>query len=166
MAETSSKHSLPAISDAALRSLEQITDPFYTVDGEWRILYANPPAQAAFGRTLAEIAGQVLWEAFPSARDPQFGDRLRQVARERRGRTFEAMSPTLKRWIEVRCLPSGDGVAVYLKDVHERRLAEDALVAAERRLSLLVRSIEDHLVAYDTQWRTTFVNDAAAREFG
>jgi PAS domain S-box-containing protein len=155
-----------SITDAALRSLEQITDPFYTVDSAWRILYANPPAEAAFGRRLDEIAGKVLWEAFPTARDPLFVDRLRQVARERRGQTFEALSPTLKRWIEVRSLPSGDGVAVYLKDVHERRMAENALVAAERRLSLLVRSIEDHLVAYDNEWRASFVNDAAAREFG
>jgi PAS domain S-box-containing protein len=166
MAETPQKRPTPAISEAAMRSLERITDPFYTVDSAWRILYANPPAEAAFARRLDEIAGKVLWEAFPSSRDPLFSARLRQVARERRGQTFEALSPTLKRWIEVRVLPSGDGVAVYLKDVHERRLAENALVAAERRLSLLVRSIEDHLVAYDSQWRVTFVNDAAAREFG
>ena len=104
MAETPSP-SL-SITEAALRSLEQITDPFYTVDSAWRILYANPPAEAAFGRRLDEIAGKVLWEAFPSARDPLFADRLRQVAQERRGQTFEALSPTLKRWIEVRCLPS------------------------------------------------------------
>jgi PAS domain S-box-containing protein len=156
----------PSITEAALRSLEQITDPFYTVDREWRILYANPPAEVAFGRKLDDIAGQVLWDAFPSSRDPLFSEHLRQVARERRAQTFEALSPTLKRWIEVRCQPSGDGVAVYLKDMHERRMAENALVAAERRLSLLVRSIEDHLVAYDNEWRATFVNDSAAREFG
>ena len=158
---------------SALRVLERITDPFYALDSQWRIVYANPPALQAFNRGADEIYGRVLWDAFPTSREPEFHDRLCQVAREGRGITFEAQSPTLKRWFEVRCHPCLDGVAVYLKDIDERRAAEQALKhhsqalqAAERRLSLLLESIGDHLVSYDHEWRYTFVNDGAAQMLG
>jgi len=158
---------------SALGVLERITDPFYALDSQWRIVYANPPACKAFNRSPDQVCGQVLWDAFPTSREPPFHDKLRQVAREGRGITFEAQSPTLQRWFEVRCHPCLDGVAVYLKDIDERKSAEEALKrhsqalqAAERRLSLLVESIGDHLVSYDHEWRYTFVNEGAARMLG
>jgi PAS domain S-box-containing protein len=163
----------PALTAGALRVLERIADPFYALDAQWRIVYANPPALAAFGRTLDEVEGLVVWDAYPTTRDPLFHDHLQQVARERRGVSFEAQSPTLKRWFEVRCHPCLDGVAVYLRDIHDRKLAEQALKEhaqalhdAERRLSLLLESIDDHLVSYDHEWRYTFVNEGAARLLG
>jgi PAS domain S-box-containing protein len=173
MSKASPLDESPMLTASALRVLELITDPFYVLDALWRIVYVNPPALAAFGRTLEEVEGLVLWDAYPTARDPVFHDHLQQVARERRGVTFEAQSPTLERWFEVRCHPCLDGVAVYLKDIHERKTAEQAaqlhsqaLQAAERRLSLVLESIDDHLVSYDHQWRYTFVNDGAARVLG
>jgi len=173
MPESVSLDNTPPPADSALHVLELIADPFYALDAQWRIIYANPPALLAFGRTLDEVRGLVVWDAYPTARDPVFHDRLQQVAREKRGVTFSAQSPSLKRWFEVRCHPCLDGVAVYLKDIHEQKTAEEALKqhtlalqAAERRLSLLLESIGDHLVSYDRQWRYTFVNDGAARALG
>ena len=82
------------LTTSALRVLERITDPFYALDAQWRIVYANPPALAAFGRRFDEVEGLVLWDAYPTTRVPVFHDHLQQVARERRGVTFEAQSPT------------------------------------------------------------------------
>jgi PAS domain S-box-containing protein len=160
-------------SASALRVLERITDPFYALDAQWRIVYANPPALAAFRRTLDEVLGLVIWDAYPSSLDPTFHDRLQQVAREGRGITFEALSPTLARWYEVRCHPCLDGVAVYLKDIHEQKTAEEALRThtqalqdTEQRLSILLESIGDHLASFDHEWRYTYLNEEAARALG
>ena len=49
MAETPQKRPTSAISEEAMRSLERITDPFYTVDSEWRSIGRPSSDHSAFG---------------------------------------------------------------------------------------------------------------------
>jgi len=57
-------------SEAKTREIvESIQDPFYAVDRDWRIVYVNPDAQAAFHKTSDEIIGHALWDGFPIPRD-------------------------------------------------------------------------------------------------
>ncbi|MGQ0645884.1 MAG: PAS domain S-box protein, partial [Elusimicrobiota bacterium] len=50
-------------------------------------------------------------------------------------------------------------ISGVVMDITERR-------RADRRLEVLVSSIDDHLVTYDHNWRYTFVNEPAARVLG
>ncbi|HEX5055378.1 MAG TPA: PAS domain-containing protein [Gammaproteobacteria bacterium] len=52
------------------------------------------------------------------------------------------------------------------QEIARRRRAEQALRASERRLEVVLDTINDHLVSYDLEWRYTYVNDRAAALLG
>ena len=44
--------------------LEGMGQPFYAVDGEWRITLYNEDAARHFGRPASEMLGRKLWDVF------------------------------------------------------------------------------------------------------
>lgn len=50
------------------------------------------------------------------------------------------------------------GVAI---DITERKLAEEALIAANKKITTILESTTDAFVAFDQEWQYTYVNDAA-----
>lgn len=118
---------LLTLSADARAILESMGDAFYALDAEWRFVYANRRALAFWGTTADSVIGQVIWQRFPSMVGTLNERVLRRVGAEQRVVTFEAESPTTGVWVSVNVGPSGDGVAVYWRDITERIEAEQAL---------------------------------------
>ena len=118
---------LLTLSADARAILESMGDAFYALDAEWRFVYANRRALAFWGTTADSVIGQVIWQRFPSMVGTLNERVLRRVRAEQRVVTFEAESPTTGVWVSVNVGPSGDGVAVYWRDITERIEAEQAL---------------------------------------
>jgi PAS domain S-box-containing protein len=49
--------------------------------------------------------------------------------------TFEVFSPIAERWLDIRLFPTGEGLAAFLLDIHERKLGEVALYETQTRLN-------------------------------
>ncbi|HTI80513.1 MAG TPA: PAS domain-containing protein [Acetobacteraceae bacterium] len=122
------------LSDDAQAILEGMSDAFYALDGEWRIIYANRRALAFWRVTAADVIGHVIWQRFPSMVGTLNEQVLRQVRAEQRVITFEAPSPTMGIWVAVSVGPSGDGVSVYWRDISDRVEAENALRSFAEKL--------------------------------
>jgi PAS domain S-box-containing protein len=122
------------LSDDAQAILEGMSDAFYALDGEWRIIYANQRALAFWRATAADVIGHVIWQRFPSMVGSLNEQVLRQVRDEQRVITFEAPSPTTGIWVAVSIGPSGDGVSVYWRDISDRVEAENALRSFAEKL--------------------------------
>jgi PAS domain S-box-containing protein len=118
---------LLTLSADAQAILESMGDAFYALDAEWRFVYANRRALEFWGATADSVVGQVIWRRFPSMVGTLNERVLRRVRAERRVVTFESESPTTGVWVSVNVGPSGDGVAVYWRDITERIEAELAL---------------------------------------
>jgi PAS domain S-box-containing protein len=118
---------LLTLSADARAILESMGDAFYALDAEWRFVHANRRALAFWGTTADSVIGQVIWQRFPSMVGTLNERVLRRVRAEQRVVTFEAESPTTGVWVSVNVGPSGDGVAVYWRDITERIEAEQAL---------------------------------------
>src|SRR5690242_3183835 len=50
---------------ALITILEGIGQPFYAVDGGWRITHFNGEAARHFGRPAAEMIGRRFWDIYP-----------------------------------------------------------------------------------------------------
>ena len=111
-----------------------MSDAFYALDGEWRIIYANRRALAFWRVTAADVIGHVIWQRFPSMVGSLNEQVLRQVRAEQRVIAFEAPSPTTGIWVAVSVGPSGDGVSVYWHDISDRVEAENALRSFAEKL--------------------------------
>ncbi|AWK88446.1 PAS domain-containing hybrid sensor histidine kinase/response regulator [Azospirillum thermophilum] len=114
--------------------LESTSDAFYAVDHEFRFTYVNHKAEELWGRRREDLLGRIYPEIFPQIVGSEAFEAHLTAARERRPVTVETLSPILQQWIEARIHPSGPGgtgLAVYFRDVTERRTAQQALLRAK-----------------------------------
>src|SRR3954453_11154211 len=133
------KEAAEAAGARVTRILESITDAFYALDRDWRFTYVNPQAELLLRQSRDELLGKVVWEEFPESVGSAFDRTYHEALATGRAVTLEEYYPPLGTWFEVRAYPSADGLSVYVRDVTERRRAEEALRLANARLDLAVR---------------------------
>ena len=165
-----------------MRRLEGIVasamDGIITVNDQQEIVLFNPAAERMFGIAAEEALGRHISHFIP--------DRFRQ-AHAAHIRRFAATGVTSRQMGALGAI-SGlrtDGEefpieasisqvevggellsTVILRDITERKAAEEALVASRRRMEGIVESAMDALVTIDEQQRIILFNPAAERMFG
>jgi PAS domain S-box-containing protein len=116
--------------------LQSITDAYYALDREWHFTYINERAlhylEGVKGDDLTreDLLARNIWEAFPEAVGSVFYEKYHEAMREQKPVEFETYSPWSNRWIEVHAYPSEEGLAVYFRNITERKRAEQEI---ERR---------------------------------
>ena len=131
------EQALQAINQRLTSVLESITDAYFALDEQWRFIEFNPVAEhAIFRRSAAELLGRVLWEEFPHLAGTEFDRQLEAATTEKRYVHFES-SPGLVegKWFEVHIYPRGGRVEVYLRDVTQRKMAEEERERLLRRIA-------------------------------
>jgi PAS domain S-box-containing protein len=144
------------------RTLESITDAFYTLDREWRFTYVNHEAERIQQRTRAELLGRSVWDVFPEAVGTVFDAEFHRAVTTGETVTFEAYYPPLDLWASVRAFPSEDGLGVFFLDVNAAKTAEAALLASERRYRALFERSGDAILIADDSGRYVDANVAAS----
>ena len=104
-------------------TLESITDAVYALDRDWRFTYVNQQAEMMLERKRRDLVGQVMWEQFPEAVGSNIETVYRRVVAEQCAEHFEEYYSPLGRWFEIHAYPSEDGLAVYFRDISERKRA-------------------------------------------
>jgi len=148
-------------------TLESISDGFMRFDRDWRIVYVNAEAERINQRPREEMLGKSHWELFPATVGTRLEDEFRRAVADRVKVEFENYYEPWGRWFAINGYPSPDGgLAIYFRDITERKHAEDAA----RRAEELLRNITDTvpaLIAYaDTDCRYLLNNRAYELWFG
>ncbi len=112
------------------RALRHMTDGFFVVGPDWRVLYVNDEAEQLLGASK-EISGRVLWE-LPAAGAPGFEEVCRRAAADRTPADLEMQLPG-GRWYHLRLIPVPDVLTCYVTDITEERRRKEERLAAERR---------------------------------
>lgn len=119
-------------------ALDRISDGIVVYDREWRITYVNRSAAEYFEQPRDALLGKTFAQAFPGAVGTEFEDLLRRAASGTEPVEVESFSAARKRWVALRAHPSEQGLAVYFRDVTERRRADDERRENEERLRAVV----------------------------
>jgi PAS domain S-box-containing protein len=114
--------------------LESITDAFFALDRDWRFTYVNQRALDYYGKVRDELLGRSIWDVFPAAAGTMLHEQYEKALRTQCSAAFEIKSVLTGRWVDVRAYPTGQGLAVYFRDVSDRKLAEQELQAALTKL--------------------------------
>ncbi|MBE9155289.1 PAS domain-containing protein [Nodosilinea sp. LEGE 06152] len=144
--------------------LESITEGFYALDMQWRFVYVNPQALRLFKRPLDDLLGHSIWEVLPDLEGSAMGKAFRQVMATRRSQVVEApgiVHPD--RLFEMHMNPLVNGLAVYFRDLTDRRQDERQLRQQMQMLdlandSIMIRELDSAIITY---W-----NQGAARCYG
>ena len=145
--------------------LEQVSDAYMLMDGDFRITAVNPSAERVLRRPRADLVGRTHWDAFPASVGAEPERQYLRVAAERVEAHFvhHYVGEGYDFHLEIDAYPvAHGGVAVFWRDVSERVRAEAALRAGEARHAFLL-SLSDVLRGLHD---SAAVQAAAARVLG
>ena len=149
-------------------TLASITDAFVTLDCDGRFSYVNRESERLLGHSSKELLGKEIW----SVLDDDKADRLcREVVQAMGGGQrfeFEEFYSRIGRWLEIRAFSFEGGLAVYFRDVGERRNSQEQLLLLQTSISRLndIVVITDVGHAVGDKPKIVFVNDAFERHTG
>ena len=141
--------------------LERTSDAFCQVDSEWRLTYLNELAAGFVERDADELIGERIWELFPEVADTEAEATLREVVDTREAEQFEHHVDRLEADLLVNAYPAVGGLALYFRDVTERRERERELRELSERLRLAVEgadvgvwdwNVQTDEVRFDDRW--------------
>ncbi|MEP0812864.1 PAS domain S-box protein [Trichocoleus sp. ST-U2] len=105
--------------------LESITDAFVAFDCDWRYTYVNRAAAQILHKTPEELLGKHVWnEVFPELVGGIAYRELHRAVAQQVPVSWEEFGEPIQCWIEANAYPSTAGVAIYFRDVSDRKQAE------------------------------------------
>jgi diguanylate cyclase (GGDEF)-like protein/PAS domain S-box-containing protein len=150
-------------------TLASITEAFVTLDRQCCFTYLNQESERLLQKTTADLLGLEVWQDFSPGLAQRLKEQLTKSLHTNRRVELEDYFPTLGKWLEVRAYPFAEGLAVYFRDVTERRRSQEQLMLLETsvsRLNDIVAIAETGVGTADEEPRIVFVNDAFEQHTG
>jgi signal transduction histidine kinase len=113
--------------------LERITDGFFVVDREWRLIYLNQSAQMVAQRPREELLGTHLWDAYPHLVGTRVYDKYNEAMSSGKTIVFEESVPWIDSYFETSLYPSETGLSIFFRDITEQVRVRNQLVEARRK---------------------------------
>jgi signal transduction histidine kinase/CheY-like chemotaxis protein/HAMP domain-containing protein len=120
--------------DAAARIttiFESTPDCVVLIDRNWSISYLNENAKTQIS---GDLVGMNLWHAFPDAVGTHIEERIRKAMSEQSLACFEGYFPLRATWRDISAFPSGEGLAIFSRDITEHKQALEARRQIEEQL--------------------------------
>lgn len=126
---------------------ESIGEGVVSFDSEWRYVQVNRNAEKLLGRSSEHLIGRVFWEVFPEV----LGSPLEKIFRDAMAGVHsyhEHLYQPWNRWFGNYCSKSPlGGVTVVFQDITDKKLAEQARLAAEHKALVEQTSVAAQTVA-------------------
>jgi PAS domain S-box-containing protein len=132
----------------------------------YRFLETNPAFETQTG--LTQAVGKTVRQLIPNLED-HWIETYGKVTLTGESLRFESRSDVMNRWFDAYAFrfgqPENREVAIFFRDISERKRVEADLQKANQTNNRILESITDAFIAFDTEWRFTYVNQAAERLF-
>ncbi len=128
-----------------------IPEACFSLDREWRFDGVNQAAERLLGLTREELVRRNIWELFPPAVGSRFQAEYERAMAGSQTVDFEEFYPPVGRWFAVRALPSAAGLAIYFRDITERREVEARLHASEEQFHWMLECSNDAIFWADAE---------------
>ncbi len=136
---------------------------------DFRFTFCSDGFTARNGTSRRGMVGHCLSELFPDYRASGIFDRYRRVVEtgEFFVREIEVSDPTaLEKWLDMKVVRHGDGVAVTTCDISERKLFDHVVRDSETRFRLLAENAGDMIFRLDLDGVCLYASPAARAILG
>jgi PAS domain S-box-containing protein len=123
--------------------LESITDAFYILNRDWQVIYWNRQAELLLEKSRTEVLGRNIWAVYPEEVSKGFYNRYHKVFEKMTPVHFEEYFKRLHRTYEVNAYPSSDGIAVFFRDITEKKEKDEKLRESNERYALLSKATSE-----------------------
>ena len=149
-------------------TLENISDAFFLVNDQWEFVFLNRQTEYLSRRGSAELLGKTLWDVFPEAVGTQIEIQYRKAVEERVTVRFEIFFAPIEMWLEISAYPTDEGLAVYFRDITQKRAVAEHLELMQTAIAKLNEMvlITDADLTGVVGPRIVFVNDAFVQQTG
>jgi PAS domain S-box-containing protein len=149
--------------------LENMSEAFFLLDQDFRLLDVNSAALALDGRPRPEILGRTLWELAPGVEESELGSLFKRVMTERQPQTavhHHKWEDGHSAWLESRIVPVSAGVAAFYRDVTDELRAQETLRETSQRLDAILSNTTMAVFLMDHQQQCIYANAAAEKLTG
>ena len=162
--DSTSSSASPANGTGVRGFREPITDGFIFIDKDWRVAFCNPGTlkwAAEFFPDLNEVVARDLWELFPKLIGTPVELSFRRAMDTQQPDSFEIFFDLMQSWLEVRALPTVDGISVFVRDItaSKRQLGVTHKIEAQTLYGdLTLSNLTDMAYSFDSEGRFTYAN--------
>ncbi len=143
--------------------LASITDAYFAVGRDWRILDVNPVAeQLIFQMPKEALVGGNLWDVCPQGQASDFHCQYETAFATGQPVHFEAKGCHGQRWFEIHAYPAGDRLDIYGRNITKRKEAEAKLLLTQ----FTVDRAAEAIFWVDADARIAYANEAACQALG
>lgn len=133
--------------------IDRVTDGFVSLDTNWKFTYANKRVGEMVNLDPQFMIGKCIWELFPGTVNSETEQAIKSSFAEQRYVSNLDYYEDLDLWHENHIYPSSDGVSIFVRDVTEKKKAEEQIINANK----LMETAEAH--AGLGSWEFDLVNN-------
>jgi PAS domain S-box-containing protein len=156
--------------------LEGMGEAFVLLAHDFTVLDINAAGLGLETRGRDEIVGRSHWDVWPNTKGSVLGKLYEHAISTGEPVSLEhayAWADGREHWIDMRAYPVPDGLAIFYRDITDRKRAEQELVALNEKIAsdaaaqaAILGQLTEGVIVTDTEGRITFVNEAAERLHG
>ncbi len=140
---------------------DNTTDIAFSIDKNGRLIFLNKKTEELLGRSKQELIGCSADDLFPHYLGTKVYTEVIRAMRENVTTLLEHYDPDSDRWLEVNAYPAEDILAVFVRDITERKEAEEALKESKQVIDDIINFLPDATIVIDCLGRVIAWNQAA-----
>jgi PAS domain S-box-containing protein len=142
--------------------LNNIGDPIFVLDHEWRLVYINKEMEHFLEITPGQVLlGKFFWDVHPGFTTSALYQQLCKVKHDKQASRFEEYYPTRQAWIDINIFYYASGLVVCLRDITIRKKLEESSATERELLLITLRSIGDGVIAANRDGQVILINKTA-----
>jgi PAS domain S-box-containing protein len=157
---------LKELSTRFFATLANMTDAFYMLDPDWRVLYLNSEAERILQVRREDVVGHVVWDLFPPFCQSPAHQGFHEAMQSQQAWVTEYYSELLHDWLSISAYPSSEGLAVYFRSITAQKEMQERIAKSEERLQYIIGAALDVVWDIDLERGTSWYNDGLKRKYG